>query len=83
MDVRGMLTRLLAVCERYGDLQANENFSQLVSRLGDAENRITTARRDYNEAVERYNRELRTFPGAAWGATLYHNNKPMQSFTIR
>jgi LemA protein len=75
------LTRLLAACERYGDLKANANFSQLVSRLGDAENRIATARRDYNGAVERYNRELRTFPGAIWGATLYHNNKPMQTFS--
>jgi len=39
------------------------------------------ARRDYNEAVRVYNTTLRTFPGALWAGTLYHNEKPMALFS--
>ncbi|WGL16696.1 LemA family protein [Microbulbifer bruguierae] len=65
------LSRLMVVVERYPDLKANQNFLALQSQLEGTENRISVARRDYIAAVERYNREIRTFPGRIWHNILY------------
>ena len=76
------LSRLLVVVERYPDLKANQNYLSLQSQLEGTENRIAVARRDYIEAVRKYNTELRTFPGRLWAITLYSGSQPMQNFTI-
>ncbi|TAD92350.1 MAG: LemA family protein [Bacteroidetes bacterium] len=54
--------RLLAVVENYPDLKANQNFRDLQAQLEGTENRITTARNDYNGAVQAYNLKARVFP---------------------
>ena len=64
------LQRLLVVVERYPDLKSNQNFLALQSQLEGTENRIAVARRDYIQAVERYNTEIRTFPGRIWHGIL-------------
>lgn len=74
------LSRLLVVVERYPDLKANQNFLALQSQLEGTENRIAVARRDYIEAVRKYNTELKTFPGRLWAMTLYAGSEPMQTF---
>jgi LemA protein len=76
------LSRLLVVVERYPDLKANQNFLALQSQLEGTENRIAVARRDYIEAVRKYNTELRTFPGRLWAMTLYSGSDSMQNFTV-
>ena len=76
------LSRLLVVVERYPDLKANQNYLSLQSQLEGTENRIAVTRRDYIEAVRKYNTELRTFPGRLWAMTLYSGSQPMQNFTI-
>jgi LemA protein len=81
-QLSGALGRLLAVSERYPDLKSNQNFLALQSQLEGTENRIAVARRDYIEAVRQYNTELRTFPGLIWASTLYHNSKPMETFSV-
>ena len=48
--------------EAYPTLQANRNFVALQDELTETENRIAVARRDYNEAVARYNTYIRQFP---------------------
>jgi LemA protein len=78
----GALSRLIAVAEAYPDLKANQNFLALQSQLEGTENRIAVARRDYIEAVRRYNTELRTIPGRWWAAFLYPDAKPKQNFAI-
>jgi LemA protein len=80
-QLSGVLGRLLAITENYPDLKSNQNFLALQSQLEGTENRISIARRDYNEAVRQYNTELRTFPGVIWAATLYRSQKPAQPFT--
>jgi len=50
--------------EAYPTLQANRNFIALQDELTETENRIAVARRDYNEAVARYNTYIRQFPQA-------------------
>jgi LemA protein len=78
----GALGRLLVTVERYPDLKSNQNFLALQSQLEGTENRISVARRDYIEGVRTYNTELKTFPGILWASTLYHNYKPMETFTV-
>ncbi len=57
------LNNLLVVVENYPELKANENFIQLQDELAGTENRIATARRDYNDAVRAYNLRIKRFPG--------------------
>ena len=75
------LSRLLVTVEAYPQLQANQNFLQLQSQLEGTENRITIARRDYNEAVRDYNTSLRTFPTVIWAKTAFSGEEPKQLFT--
>jgi len=56
------LSRLMVVVERYPDLKANQNFLDLQSQLEGTENRITVERRNFNEAAQSYNTQLRRFP---------------------
>jgi LemA protein len=58
----GALGRLIAVSEAYPQLKANENFKMLQDQLEGTENRIATARQDYNAAVQTYNAYIRQFP---------------------
>ncbi|MGD8595383.1 MAG: LemA family protein [Gammaproteobacteria bacterium] len=74
------LARLMVVVERYPDLKSNQNFLALQSQLEGTENRISVARRDYIEAVKKYNTELRTFPGRIWRAVLYSDSEVLENF---
>ena len=65
--------------EAYPELKTNENFLQLQSQLEGTENRITVARRDYNEAVQNYNTEIRTFPSMIAAKVIY-GSKPIAPF---
>lgn len=56
------LGRLLATVEAYPQLKADRNFMALQDELTGTENRIATARGDYNEAVRQYNAYIRQFP---------------------
>jgi len=56
------LSRLLAIVENYPELKSNENFRMLQDQLEGTENRIATARQDYNAAVREYNAYIRRFP---------------------
>ncbi|OYU16540.1 MAG: hypothetical protein CFE37_00645 [Alphaproteobacteria bacterium PA4] len=73
------LGRLLVTVEKYPELKSNENFLQLQSQLEGTENRITVARRDYNEAVQAYNTEIRTFP-AVIAAKVIYGSQPIAPF---
>jgi len=75
------LSRLLVVVERYPDLKSNQNFLALQSQLEGTENRVAVARRDYIEAVKRYNTELRTIPGRWYAALLYPDAKVKANFS--
>lgn len=56
------LSRLMVVVEKYPELKANQNFSDLQHQLEGTENRINVARVRYNEAVRIFNTSIRTFP---------------------
>ena len=51
-----------AVTEAYPELKANEQYIALQDELAGSENRIATARKDYNETAREYNNAVRRFP---------------------
>ncbi len=79
--ISGALGRLLAVSENYPDLKSNQNFLALQAQLEGTENRITVARKDYIDAVQRYNTTLRTIPSRWVAAIFYPDAKPRETFS--
>lgn len=75
------LGRLLMVTENYPDLKSNANFLALQSQLEGTENRIAVARRDFIQAVQQYNTEIRTFPGRIWHSLLYSDMALKENFS--
>lgn len=57
-------SKLMVVAERYPELKASENFKALQVQEEGTENRISEARRKYNEAVQNYNQTVRKMPNA-------------------
>ena len=73
------LGQLRTVVENYPQLQSQQGFRDLNVELAGTENRISTARMRYNEAVQSYNTTIRTFPDII-GAKIIHGAKPMTPF---
>lgn len=61
-ELTGALSRLLVIMENYPQLKSDANFRQLSDELAGTENRISVARRDYNQAAQSYNTTIRKFP---------------------
>ena len=72
---RGM-GRLMAVAESYPDLKANENFMALQDQIEGTENRIAVARRNFNEAAQEYNANIRKFPTVIYAGWFGFEKKP-------
>jgi LemA protein len=62
------LSRLIMVFEAYPDLKASQVVRDLMIVLEGTENRISTERMRYNEAVRDYNRAIKAFPGTIWAS---------------
>lgn len=58
----GALGRLLLIVENYPQLKSNENFLRLQDELAGTENRISVARKRYNDVIQAYNTFIGTFP---------------------
>ena len=61
-ELTSALNALMVVVENYPDLKSSQNFIQLSDELAGTENRIATARRDYNDSVTSYNTSIKKFP---------------------
>ena len=59
----GALRQLFAVAESYPDLKANQNFLQLQGELVSTEDKISSSRQQYNNAVGSYNAAIQQVPG--------------------
>lgn len=69
------LGRLLAVSESYPTLRANDAFRGLQAQLEGTENRIKVARNDFNDAVQRYNTKVRSFPTNIFAGIMGFNQR--------
>src|SRR6267142_2789492 len=58
----GTIGRLLVLQEQYPQLKSNENFLKVQDEVAGTENRMATARKDYNDAVQDYNTTRGNFP---------------------
>lgn len=61
-ELSSALSRLMLVIERYPDLKANQNFSELQAQLEGTENRISVELKRFNETAQSYNTYIRSFP---------------------
>ena len=65
-----------AVKEAYPDLKANTNFMDLQTQLEGTENRISTERMRYTEAVKDYNTSIKKFPTNIYAGWFGFKEKP-------
>lgn len=69
-------SKLMVVAEKYPELKASENFKALQVQEEGTENRISEARRKYNEAVQNYNQTVRKMPSALIAGLFNFNVMP-------
>jgi LemA protein len=62
----GALSKLLLLSERYPDLRSSDQFMRLQDELAGTENRISVARKRYNDAIQDYNTFILQFPNNIW-----------------
>ncbi len=65
-----------AVREAYPDLKANTSFMALQTELEGTENRISTERKRYTEAVMEYNTSIKKFPTNIYAGWFGFKEKP-------
>ncbi|NLP27660.1 MAG: LemA family protein [Clostridia bacterium] len=75
-ELTSALSRLLVIVENYPELKSNQNFRDLSVALESAENRISIARQNYNEAVDSYNTKAKRFPGSIVAGLFNFEEKP-------
>ena len=75
-DLTSAPNRLMVVVERYPELKADENFRQLQAQLEGTENRITTARMDFNNEAQQYNTKVRRFPTNIFAGLFGFHQRP-------
>ena len=74
--VTSALGRLIAVSENYPELKANQNFLELQAQLEGTENRITVARKEFNDITNAYNVQVRKFPANIVAMIFGFDQKP-------
>jgi LemA protein len=71
----GAIGRLLLLTENYPQLRSSDQFMRLQDELAGTENRISVARRRYNDALRDYNTFVLQFPNSIWaGMAGFHAN---------
>ncbi|MFT3701374.1 MAG: LemA family protein [Agriterribacter sp.] len=75
-QLQGAFSRLMAVAEAYPDLKTTQSFRDFQTQIEGTENRINTARVDYNKVVESYNLSVKTFPNSIFAGLFHFQEKP-------
>lgn len=75
-QLQGAFSRLMAVAEAYPDLKTTQAFRDFQTQIEGTENRINTARVDYNNTVNSYNLSVKTFPGNIFAGLFRFTEKP-------
>ncbi|WP_291633773.1 LemA family protein [Clostridium sp.] len=76
-ELGGAVSRLLVIVENYPDLKSSQNFKDLTVALEGTENRISTARLDYNTDVGNYNSTIKKFPNKIIAGIFGFDEKPL------
>jgi LemA protein len=75
-QLQGSFSRLMAVAEAYPDLKTTTAFQNFQTQIEGTENRINTARRDYNGVVNQYNTKIKIFPDNLFAGILGFHARP-------
>jgi LemA protein len=67
-EMESALSGLIVSVEAYPDLKASQVVQDLMVTLEGTENRISTERMRFNEAIRDYNSARRSFPASLWAA---------------
>ena len=67
-ELESSLSRMIVVFEDYPELEASQIVEDMMIELEGTENRISTERMRYNEAVRDYNVAIKAFPGNFWAS---------------
>jgi LemA protein len=71
----GAIGRLLLLTENYPQLRSSDQFMRLQDELAGTENRISVARRRYNDSLRDYNTFVLQFPNSIWANIAgFHEN---------
>jgi len=70
------LGRLMVVVENYPQLRSNEAFMQLMDELAGTENRLAVERMRYNQQVQTYNVQIKSFPTNLYAAAFNFKEAP-------
>lgn len=62
--ISDIATHLNVVFEQYPDLKANQNLMQLQEEIVSTENKLAYAKQSYNDSVEIYNANKKSFPAS-------------------
>lgn len=62
------INNLIALAEDNPEFKADTHYTRLMDQIEGAVNRITQARREYNKAVNAYNRKISQFPCSIYAA---------------
>jgi LemA protein len=81
-NLNSAVSRLLVSQEKYPELKASKQFTDLMVELEGSENRIARAREEYNKAVGAYNTELRKIKGTAVNKATGKPFKPREYFSV-
>jgi len=57
---------VLLLTENYPQLRSSDQFMRLQDELAGTENRISVARKRYNDSLRDYNTYVRQFPNSIW-----------------
>src|ERR1700728_1137116 len=69
------LAKVLVLTEHYPQLRSSDQFMRLQDELAGTENRISVARKRYNDAIQDYNTFILQFPNSIWaGIAGFHKN---------
>lgn len=74
-ELNTALSRLMVIAENYPNLKADKNFRALMDELSGTENRLTVARKDYNESVQVYNITIRSLPSSLFAGSFGFGTK--------
>lgn len=61
-QISGIASHLKVVFEQYPDLKANQNCMQLQEEIVSTENKLAYAKQSYNDSIEIYNANKKSFP---------------------
>ena len=62
----GSLAKVLVLTENYPQLRSSDQFMRLQDELAGTENRISVARKRYNDSIQEYNTFILQFPNNIW-----------------